>query len=298
MHSVPRIIATLAVLCLPLVAADRGPYEVTIERGVKAEMRDGVTLVADIYRPDADGKFPVMLQRTPYNRAGASNSGPISASHGYVVIIQDTRGRYASEGEFYPFLNESNDGYDTVEWAAKLPYSNGDVGMFGGSYVGATQMLCAMAAPPHLKSIFPYVTASEYYDAWTYQSGAFMQWFASSWTSGLAADTLRREVARRARLTDWTFQLPVEDYKLMSLPEPDELAPYYDDWVEHETDDEFWKRWKVSDHYSVMNVKGLHGMGWHDIFLTRISDLAPLTARVYTLTRRSATISPPERGGG
>jgi putative CocE/NonD family hydrolase len=128
-------------------------------------------------------------------------------------------------------------------------------------------MLAAMAAPPHLKAIFPYVTASEYYDGWTYQNGALMQWFTSSWTSGLAADTLRRKVSQRARFTDWTWQLPVEDYKLMNLPTPDELAPYFDDWVEHETDDEFWKRWKISDHYSEMDVKGLHGMGWHDIFL-------------------------------
>ena len=266
MYSVLRFIVPVA-LCLPLIAADRGSHEVTIQRGAKAEMRDGVTLIADIYRPEGDGKFPVMLQRTPYNRDGGRESGPVLASHGYVVIIQDTRGRYASEGEFYPFLNESNDGFDSVAWAAKLPYANGDVGMFGGSYVGATQMLAAMAAPPNLKSIFPYVTASEYYDGWTYQSGALMQWFASSWTSGLAGDTLRRQVSERAQLTDWAFQLPVEDYKMMSLPEPDELAPYYDDWVEHETDDEFWKRWKISDHYEEINVKGLHGMGWHDIFL-------------------------------
>ena len=267
MYPYARIVLALVVLYIPLVAAELGPHEVTIERSVKTEMRDGVTLQSDIYRPDSNAKFPVMLQRTPYDRDGARSSGPILASHGYVVIIQDTRGRYASEGEFYPFLNESNDGYDTVEWAAKLPHSNGDVGMFGGSYVGATQMLCAMAAPPNLKSIFPYVTAAEYYDGWTYQSGALMQWFASSWTSGLAQDTLGRKVAQRARLTDWAFQLPVEDYKLMSLPQPDELAPYYDDWVEHETDDDFWKRWKISDHYSDMDVKALHGMGWHDIFL-------------------------------
>ncbi len=250
-----------------VLAAEQGPYEVVIERGIKAEMRDGVQLTADIYRPKADGQFPVILQRTPYDRDGGRQSGPVLASHGYVVVFQDTRGRYDSGGEFYPFLYESNDGYDTVEWVAALAYSNGRVGMFGGSYVGATQMLAAMAAPPHLQAIFPYVTASEYYDGWTYQNGALMQWFTSSWTSSLAADTLRRKVSERARFTDWTWQLPVEDYKLMNLPNPDELAPYFDDWVEHETEDEFWKRWKISDYYSEMSVKGLHGMGWHDIFL-------------------------------
>src|SRR5580700_8855206 len=154
------------------------PYKVTLHHGVAVPMRDGVTLIADIYQPEADGKFPVLLQRTPYNRAGSAGSAAAMAAHGYVVIIQDTRGRFDSHGEFYPFRYESQDGYDTIEWAAKLPYANGKVGMFGGSYVGATQMLAAIAAPPHLAGIQPYVTASEYYDGWTYQNGALMQWFA------------------------------------------------------------------------------------------------------------------------
>src|SRR5438552_3160823 len=127
------------------------------------------------------------------------------AAAGYVVIRQDVRGRFDSEGEFYPFRHEAEDGYDAVEWAAALPYSNGQVGMWGGSYVGATQMLAASAHPPHLVAIFPYVTASEYYEGWTYQHGALMQWFATSWSSGLAIDTLRRQAQAREqkRLLDW-----------------------------------------------------------------------------------------------
>src|SRR5258707_11532556 len=154
-----------------------GPYQVVIQNGVRAKMRDGVQLVADIYRPRTDGKFPVLLTRTPYNRKGSAGDAFALASYGYVVILQDTRGRFDSEGEFYPFKYESLDGYDTVEWASALDYANGQVGMFGGSYVGATQMLAAMAKPPHLTAIFPYVTASEYYEGWAYQSGALAQWF-------------------------------------------------------------------------------------------------------------------------
>src|SRR5262249_49166966 len=146
-------------------------YQVTVQTGVRVKMRDGVSLIADIYRPKAPSKFPVLLTRTPYNRRDFA-TGMYLASRGYVAILQDTRGRFDSEGEFYPFKHEINDGYDTVEWAAVLEYSNGDVGMFGGSYVGATQMLASVSKPPHLKMIFPYVTASEYYDGWTYQSGA------------------------------------------------------------------------------------------------------------------------------
>src|SRR3974390_1520071 len=108
-----------------LYAAD--PYAVTVERNVAAKMRDGVTLRADVYRPSAEGKFPVLLQRTPYNKNNGVNFGTRAAARGFVVIFQDVRGRYTSEGDWYTFQHESDDGYDTVEWAAALPYSNGKV---------------------------------------------------------------------------------------------------------------------------------------------------------------------------
>jgi putative CocE/NonD family hydrolase len=139
--------------------------------------------------------------------------------------------------------------------------------MFGGSYVGATQMLAAMAAPPHVLSVFPYVTASEYYDGWTYQSGALMQWFTSSWTSILATETLRRQVEHTMAPKDWTRQLPLESYPILKTPELTTLGPYFKDWLAHEREDVYWRRWKVSDHYSEMSVLGLHGAGWHDLFL-------------------------------
>ena len=216
-------------------------------------------------RPKAS--IPVLLQRTPYNRAGGAGDFAKMASQGYVVINQDTRGRFDSQGEFYPFRYETQDGYDTIEWAAAQPWSNGKVGMFGGSYVGATQMLAAIGTPPHLVAIFPYVTASEYYDGWTYQSGALMQWFASSWSSGLAIDTLRRKAGAIEDPKSWVTALPVDSYRLLQLPDVSTLAPYYRDWVAHETDDSYWKPWKISDHYGEMNVKALHAGGWHDIFL-------------------------------
>jgi len=249
------------------LSAHGQPYRVAIHHGVSVAMRDGVKLAADVYQPEAEGTFPVLLQRTPYNRAGGAGSAAAMAAHGYVVIIQDTRGRFDSQGEFYPFRYESQDGYDTVEWAAKLPYADGKVGMFGGSYVGATQMLAAMVSPPHLVAIQPYVTASEYYDGWTYQSGALMQWFASSWSSILGVDTLRRKAGELNDPKSWVVQLPVDTYRMLELPPVSALAPYFRDWVAHERDDEYWRPWKISDHYAQMNVKALHSGGWHDIFL-------------------------------
>jgi len=242
-------------------------FAVSTEYGVGVKMRDGVTLRADVFRPKAEGSFPVLLQRTPYNRVGEAQSAAMLASHGYIVVTQDTRGRYASEGEFYPFLNESQDGYDSVEWAAALPGSNGKVGMFGGSYVGATQMLAAMAKPPHLAAIFPYVTGSEYYNGWTYQNGALMQWFTSSWSGLLSTDTLRRRVEGTLNPKAWVQPLPVSSYQMLDMPSAVSLTPYFQDWVKHERNDEYWRRWRVSDHYPEMNVKALHAGGWHDIFL-------------------------------
>ena len=132
----------------------------------------------------------MLLQRTPYNKDNAADFARNAVARGFMVVVQDVRGRYTSDGEWYTFKHEIDDGYDTVEWAAALPHSNGKVGMFGGSYVGATQMLAAIGHPPHLAGICPVVTASNYHENWTYQGGAFEQWFNESWTSGLAQDTL------------------------------------------------------------------------------------------------------------
>jgi uncharacterized protein len=268
----------LTILCLSFTAASvssQTPYRVKIQPGVSVKMRDGVSLVADIYSPVSDEKFPVLLTRTPYNRTGDPRFANELASHGYIVILQDTRGRFASGGEFYPFRNESADGFDTVEWAAKLDQSNGKVGMFGGSYVGATQMLAAMATPPHLVSIFPYVTASEYYDGWTYQNGALMQWFSSSWTSGLAIDTLRRYADRLQAPKEWVNTLPLQDYPLLKTPQTSELAPYFRDWLSHERDDAYWAQWRVSDHYPQMTVMGLQRVVGTIYFLKVRSKITP-----------------------
>jgi hypothetical protein len=249
---------------------------VTIEHGVAVKMRDGTVLRADIYRPNTDGKFPVILKRTPYDKHNDDSVvfGLKGVARGYVVINQDVRGRYTSDGEWYPFLHESEDGYDTVEWAAALPYSDGRVGMYGGSYVGATQMLAAIAHPPHLAGICPVVTASNYHDGWTYQGGAFEQWFNESWTSGLAQDTLNRMVSRRTNALNGIDKEPLTEYPLFPLPQNSSnrelmrgLAPYFLDWLAHPDYDDYWKRWTIEDHFADIRVPALTIAAWYDIFL-------------------------------
>jgi putative CocE/NonD family hydrolase len=240
-------------------------------------MRDGVILRGDVFRPDTEGKFPVLLERTPYRKSPWGediNFAQRAASHGYVVFIQDVRGRYTSGGDWYPFLHESEDGYDTIEWIALQPYSNGKVGMFGGSYVGATQMLAAISDPPHLAGICPVVTASNYHENWTYQGGAFEQWFNESWTSGLAQDTLAHLVEQISNSQEDVKALPLTNYPVFNLNPPgvvnastSAVAPYFLDWLAHPAYDDFWKRWNIEEHYADVRVPALHIAAWYDIFL-------------------------------
>jgi len=265
----------LLFLVAPLFAAEN--YPVKVDRGVSVKMRDGVILRGDLFRPDAEGKFPILLERTPYRRDTWGydvDFAQRAASHGYIVFLQDVRGRYTSDGEWYPFLHESADGYDTIEWIAAQPYSDGRVGMFGASYVGATQMLAAIAHPPHLAAICPIVTASDYHNGWTYQGGAFEQWFNQSWTSGLAQDTLAGQIERMPEGPENVNLLPLTAYPIFNRNpagvinvSASTIAPYFLDWLAHPSYDDYWKRWSIEEHYADIRVPALHIAAWYDIFL-------------------------------
>lgn len=271
-----RFLLAFTALAFSVTLVAQSIPGVTLERNATMKTRDGVTLVADVYRPADGQKHAVLLTRTPYNKDNMAPIGMKAAQRGFVVVIQDTRGRFNSDGEWYPFKHESADGYDAVEWAAALPGSDGRVGMFSGSYVGATQMLAAIAQPPHLAGICPVVTASNYHENWTYQGGAFEQWFSQSWTSGLARDTTTRLVdeSSNARMGEQT--LPLTEFPVFNLgPGPIEigasltkkLAPYYEDWLAHPTYDDYWKQWSIEENYQNIQVPALTIAAWYDIFL-------------------------------
>lgn len=252
--------------------------DVTIERDVLASMRDGTILRSDVYRPLGNDTLPVLLSRSPYGKA--ANVSTFGSAHpmwlaqkGYIVVVQDTRGRFTSDGEFYPFLHEMEDGYDTVEWAAGIPGSDGRVGMFGFSYVGATQLLAAVTRPPSLTSITPAFTASQYYDGWTYNSGALATAFVCYWANLLALDTAIRQEDRSGTdrlLTtlgdapSWYWSLPLSEYE----PLHGGHAPYFYDWIQHHVYDDYWKRWSIDEDYGRIKVPALHIGGWYDVFLS------------------------------
>lgn len=253
-----------------------GLPEVTLERDVPCRMRDGVTLSADIYRPAGGGPFPVILMRLPYDKIGAENisySDPSwYARHGYIVVIQDNCGRCASEGDFVPFEREAEDGYDTIEWAARLPGANGKVGMYGFSYAGATQLLPATLRPPSLVTICPAMTGSQYYDGWTYNQGALSLAFIMSWATQLSSGDARRDkdAAAQAQLDmafagiqGWHWFLPLKDYP----PLAGEYGRYYGEWLAHPTYDDYWRRWSIDEDYSRLTTPAMHIAGWYDIFL-------------------------------
>jgi hypothetical protein len=265
-----------AVILLPYIPAKgQTSTDIVIERNVAMQTRDGVTLRADIYRPAGDGPFFVLLTRTPYNKDGAAAFARKAVARGYMVVAQDVRGRYASEGEWYTFKHEIDDGYDTVEWAAALPHSNGKVGMFSGSYVGATQMLAAISHPPHLAGICPIVTASNYHENWTYQGGAFEQWFNESWTSSLAQDSFNRQVTQAKNALLGSKVLPLKQYPLFNKLElgsgtegyTRKLAPYFLDWLDHPAYDSYWKQWSIEENYANIQVPALTITAWYDIFM-------------------------------
>lgn len=273
------LVALTALGLIRGLAAQDEPAEtaanIVIQYGVPMKTRDGVTLYADIYRPKSSDKFPVILMRTPYDKSVSWTVSPVfkMVLRGYVVVIQDVRGRYTSEGEWYPFKHEQADGYDTVEWVASLPYSNGKVGMMGGSYVGATQMLAAIAQPPHLAGIAPNVTASNYHNGWTYQNGAFEQWFDENWTTQLARNTLDRFIDDNTDARLGVPTLPLADYPIFNfgqLPADAHLtakiAPYYEDWLAHPDYDDYWKQWSIEENFSKIAVPMLQVGGWYDIF--------------------------------
>ena len=255
---------------------------VKVETNLPAAMRDGVVLYADVYRPDGPGPFPTILQRTPYDKSAplsAQMLDPIKAAKaGFAHVIQDTRGRFTSEGRFYCFADDVEDGYDTVEWAASQPWSNGKVGMVGASYVGATQWLAASTRPPHLACIAPNVTASNYHDGWTYQGGAFELGFNVSWTllqltlANFNAASRGKNVAEARRgdllaavdgMDDSFLHLPMQGFP----PLKDGLADYFYDWLAHPDFDDYWKKLCIEEHHGNIATPALNIGGWYDIFL-------------------------------
>ncbi|MGE0881037.1 MAG: CocE/NonD family hydrolase [Acidimicrobiia bacterium] len=247
--------------------------------------RDGVTLRADIYRPNVNGEAPVIVRRTPYGKqvndlAMTFNEAHWFASHGYIVVVQDTRGRFASEGRFYPFVYEGYDSYDAIEWAATLPGSTGDVGTIGQSYGAALQYQAAVLRPPHLRTAIPISGNLHSFANSVFHGGPFEFRFYLSYFVNMAQDTLQRmgRGDEYAKLMDLLVDpavrfSPLKDevYKRMPLrrwiDELGDAVPFLADYFNHDTDGPYWWGVDVSRQLHNIGIPILHVGSWYDFCL-------------------------------
>lgn len=256
-------------------------YVVAPVETVSMLARDGVRLDADIYRPTAnnpDETFPVLLMRQPYGRRIASTVSFAHptwfAAHGYVVVIQDIRGRGTSDGTYTLFANDAEDGADAVRWAAELPGTNGKVGMYGFSYQGVSQLLAASAllaetgsAKP-LHALAPAMIGYGIHDDWVYEGGAFYLAPNIGWGIQMAAEEARLagdEAAYLALRNAFPLDsaVPCKPDLLMDRPE----YGHYVDWVSEPAPGDYWDRISPAGKLDGLDVPALHVGGWYDLML-------------------------------
>jgi uncharacterized protein len=268
------------------IAQSEARYRVLVEKNLPARTRDGVTMRADVYRPDAPGRFPVLLSRLPYDKNQRKRPGDIDyfVERGYVVVMQDVRGRFASEGdEYYPIIFEAEDGYDAVEWAAALPWSDGNVGTMGQSYLGITQYLLAPTRPPHLRCAFPVSAPGDFYRDFAYHTGgAFELGWRVPNVIFMARDSIERGQGSRELLVTLereladvkdVFAQPLSDSAYRRLPlmfwgdllKP--VARYLDDYLCHPEDGPYWWASNVERQHRNVNTPMYHVTSWYDLFL-------------------------------
>lgn len=286
---------------------------IVVERNVQIPMRDGTNLAADIFRPEGAGPWPVLVTRVPYNKDLPFGDDPTRriftdlnldslrvVKAGYVLVVQDTRGRFASEGEFTPFSNERDDGADTIEWAARQAWSTGKVGMWGVSYQGLTQWQAAAADPPSLTAIAP---AQSFLHWQPHQGGAFLLSIAAGWTAtqGLPNE-IERKIARgeaaqqdldeireydesAEKMAALYAHLPADRIPLFA-----NHATYYNDWLTHPAGDPYWDRFGTESDYAHITAPALILAGWYDYFLNAdLASYAAMRAHAATDLARSQT---------
>jgi len=260
---------------------------VVVDKNVAVPMRDGAVLRADVYRPAGTGRHPVLMQRTPYNKEfltlTAMTLDPIRAAQaGYAVAIQDVRGRWASDGPpFFFYRDEPDDCYDTAQWAAAQPWSDGAVGAYGLSYMGATTWMTAAGAPPALRAISPTTAPSDFWNNHLWRGGALHWGLLVRWAlstvgpsallralgatpdfktalSGLAdsIDGYEREIRR----------LPLTDFPA-ALPDHPEFLPFFFEALRHPTRDAWASSLLVAERHGRVRVPALIIAGWHDLLL-------------------------------
>lgn len=256
--------------------------EYITEMDVPITMRDGVTLYADVYRPKAEGKFPVLVGGTPYTKINAmlirGDYIPYATSRGYAIVVYDVRGQHSSEGEIDLHINLRNDGYDVIEWAAKQPWSNGRLAVDGASYDGQVAIATITAHPPHLETGIVTATSSDLFRQWYYRDGALESGFTTYWSgkyfSSMLANRLFPDEAEREEHLDNIALYPADPAAYLNvLPladfEPSQMGDenFLKEWIAHNTDDEYWRVRNPETYFGDITIPVMHLGGWYDIFV-------------------------------
>ena len=242
-------------------------HDVVEERNVMVPMRDQVKLATDVFRPKDEPKAPVIFIRTPYKKEMGELEARYFARRGYVCAVQDCRGRFSSEGTWEPFVNEPQDGYDTIEWLAVQPWSTGNVGMIGGSYVGWVQWWAAREKPAHLVTIIPNVSPPDPFYNIPYEYGVFFILGAIWWADILESEaTADLSGAAMSRIGEKKYgkllrSLPVIDLDKAILGKEN---PYWRKWIEHPTNDAYWERANFLERLRDISLPAFHQSGWFD----------------------------------
>jgi putative CocE/NonD family hydrolase len=267
-------IGVLLILAAPFASGQAISEAIRIDGHMAVPMRDGVKLYADVYRPRREGRFPVIVTRTPYGvqRDGMHEAVMRFAQHGYAVVVQDTRGRYESEGAWDPFRNEANDGYDTVEWAARQPWANGKVGMHGGSYLGHVQWQAATMAPPHLTAIFPVLASTSIYHNTFFHGGAFKLALAFGWGAVRMPNRIMNPqywhteayAPQELKYDHIIWTLPLSGIDLASSGQ---RVGFFRDWMRHQSYDSYWRAISDEERLEAVRVPSYSLGGWYDLLL-------------------------------
>lgn len=249
----------------PLLSAAK--YEVKVQSSVGVPMRDKLKLATDLYLPAGEGKFPVILVRTPYKKEMVELQARYYARRGYAVAVQDCRGRFSSPGVWEPFVNEARDGYDTIEWLARQPWCTGKVGMIGGSYVGWVQWWAASQRPPHLVTIIPNVAPPDPFYNIPYEYGAFFTvgaiWWADILESNATADLGGVVISRimERKYLKLLLPLPVIDLDKAVLGKENS---YWRRWIQHPVNDAYWEQASFLERLKNVRLPVFHQSGWFD----------------------------------
>ncbi|TWT46269.1 Cocaine esterase [Phycisphaerae bacterium RAS1] len=242
-------------------------FEVIEMRGAEIPMRDGLKLSADLYLPKTDKKVPVILTRTPYKKEMSELEGRFYARRGYAMAIQDCRGRFGSPGEWEPFVNEKQDGFDTIEWLAAQSWCDGKVGMIGGSYLGWVQWWALSQNPPHLVTIIPNVAPPDPFYNFPYEYGVFFVWGGIWWadiveqnaTGDLSGATISKIMEKK--FGKLLMELPVIEADKRVLGKE---SKWWRTWIEHNTADTYWARASFHDSLTSARIPVFHQSGWFD----------------------------------